>query len=69
MSDELTRLQVVRDLGFLFIPAITALGGVYLAHFLEGRRKIREADLETRMKTWRKRRAKIIEVKHLAARL
>jgi hypothetical protein len=69
MSDELTRLQVIRDLGMGMIPVIAALGGVLLAHLLEGRRKRREADLEASRKTWWEHRARIIEVKNLAARL
>lgn len=67
MSDDLTRLQVIRDLGMVLIPAITALGGVFLAQMLEERRKKWEAYIEASRETWKEHRTKIVEVKNLAA--
>lgn len=69
MSDELSALKVVRDLGMVIIPGLTALGGVLLAHILEGRRKRREVDEQKRLELWHEYRPKIIEVKNYAAGL
>ncbi len=67
--DELTLLKVIRDLGMVLIPGLTALGGVWLAHRLESKRRGREADEQARRDTWREYRTKILEVKNLAASL